>query len=106
MSTVREYRMPLMIGAGALVVALLLWAILVSPQSSKLSSLQAQQTQLQGQQTALEAKLASLKSEKQNLTKSCADLQKIATQIPSVQRPTDIDAEESSFESQFNGLRP
>ena len=104
MSTVREYRMPLMIGAGALVVALLLWAILVSPQSSKLSSLQAQQTQLQGQQTALEAKLASLKSEKQNLTKSCADLQKIATQIPSVQSPTDIDAEESSFESQFNQL--
>jgi Tfp pilus assembly protein PilO len=104
MSTVREYRMPLMIGAGALVVALLLWAILVSPQSSKLSSLQSQQTQLQGQQTALQAKLASLKSEKQNLSKSCADLQKIATQIPSVQSPTDIDAEESSFESQFNQL--
>ena len=63
-----------------------------------------QETQLQGQQTALEAKLASFKSEKQNLTKSCADLQKIATQIPSVESPTDIDAEESSFESQFNGL--
>jgi Tfp pilus assembly protein PilO len=104
MNTVREYRMPLMIGAGALVVALLLWAILVSPQSSKLSSLQSQQAQLQGQQTALQAKLASLKSEKQNLSKSCADLQKIATQIPSVQSPTDIDAEESSFESQFNQL--
>jgi Tfp pilus assembly protein PilO len=104
MNTVREYRMPLMIGAGALVVALLLWAILVSPQSSKLSSLQSQETQLQGQQTALQVKLASLKSEKQNLTKSCADLQKIATQIPSVQSPTDIDAEESSFEAQFNDL--
>ena len=47
MNTVREYRMPLMIGAGALVVALLLYAILVAPQSSKLSSLQAQETQLQ-----------------------------------------------------------
>ena len=42
MNTVREYRMPLMIGAGALVVALLLWAVLVSPQTSKLSSLQSQ----------------------------------------------------------------
>ena len=31
--------------------------------------------------------MASLKSEKQSLTKSCADLEKIATQIPSVQTP-------------------
>jgi Tfp pilus assembly protein PilO len=104
MNTVREYRMPLFIGAGALVVALILYAVLVSPQSSKLTSLQNQETQLQTQQTALATKLAALKTEKQNLTKSCADLEKIATQIPSVQSPTDVDAEESSFESQFNGL--
>ena len=44
MNTVREYRMPLMIGAATLVVALLLWAVLVSPQNSKLSSLQTQET--------------------------------------------------------------
>ncbi len=104
MSTVREYRMPLIMGVGALVVALLIWALLVSPQNSKLTSLQAQQTQLQSQQTALQAKLASLQSEKQKLSGSCADLEKIATQIPSVQSPTDLDAEESTFESQFNGL--
>ena len=35
MNTVREYRMPLMIGAGGLIVALLLWAVFVSPESSK-----------------------------------------------------------------------
>lgn len=104
MNTVREYRMPLMVGAGALVIALLLWAILVSPQSSKLASLQNQESQLHTQQVALQAKLTALSAEKQNLTKSCADLQKIATQIPSVQSPTDLDAEESSFESQFNTL--
>ncbi len=104
MSTIREYRMPLLIGAGGLVAALLLWAILVSPQNSKLSGLQAQETQLQTQQVALQAKLTSLKSERQKLSKSCADLQKIATQIPSVQNPTDIDAEESAFENQFNKL--
>jgi Tfp pilus assembly protein PilO len=104
MNTVREYRSPLLIAAGALVVALLLYAIVVSPQTSKLSSLHNQETQLQTQQVALDAKLAALKSEKQNLTKSCADLEKIATQIPSVESPTDVDAEESSFESQFNGL--
>jgi Na+-transporting NADH:ubiquinone oxidoreductase subunit NqrC len=85
-------------------VALLLWAILVSSQNSKLSSLQAQQAQLNSQQLALQAKLSGLKSEKQQVPNSCADLQKIATQIPSVQSPTDIDAEESSFESQFNAL--
>jgi Tfp pilus assembly protein PilO len=96
MNTVREYRMPLIVAAGGLVAALLLWAILVSPQSSKLSSLKNQESTLQQQQSALQVKLASLKSEKQSLTKSCADLEKIATQIPSVQSPTDIDAEESS----------
>jgi Tfp pilus assembly protein PilO len=104
MTNVREYRIPLMIGGGALVVALLIWAVIVSPQNSKLSSLQAQETQLQTQQTALQVKLSSLKSEQQKLSSSCTDLQKIATQIPSVQSPTDIAAEESSFESQFNGL--
>ena len=104
MNEVREYRIPLLMGAATLVVALLVWAVLISPQNSKLSSLQTKETTLQGQQTALEAKLASLKSEQQKLSSSCADLQKIATQIPSVQSPTDVDAEESSFENQFNGL--
>lgn len=104
MTSVREYRIPLMIGAGTLVVALLLWAVLISPQNSKLSSLQAQQTQLQSQQVELQAKLASLKSEQQKLSSSCSDLQKIALEIPSVQSPTDIDAEESSFENQFNAM--
>jgi Tfp pilus assembly protein PilO len=104
MTHVREYRIPLMIAGGTLVVALLLWAILISPQSTKLSSLHTQQTTLQAQQTELQVKLASLKSEQQKLSSSCADLQKITTQIPSVQSPTDIDAEESSFENQFNGL--
>jgi Tfp pilus assembly protein PilO len=104
MNTVREYRSPLLIAAGALVVALLLYAIVVSPQASKLSSLHNQETQLQSQQVGLDARLAALKSEKQNLTQSCTELEKIATQIPSVQSPTDVDAEESSFESQFNGL--
>jgi Tfp pilus assembly protein PilO len=104
MNSVREYRMPLIIAGGAIVIALLLWLVLVAPQNSKLSSLASKETQLTAQQSSLEAKLASLKTEKQQLTSSCADLQKIATQIPSVQSPTDVDSEESSFESQFNSL--
>lgn len=104
MNSVREYRTPLLITLGALVVALIIWVGLVSPQNSKLSSLRSRQSQLTSQQSQLQAKLADLKTEKQTLTSSCADLQKIATQIPTVQSPTDVDAEESSFESQFNGL--
>jgi Tfp pilus assembly protein PilO len=104
MNVVREYQRPLMIAGIALVALLLIWAVLVSPQNSKLSNLQAQESSLQSKQAALTAKLATLRSEKQNLTASCADLQKIATEIPTVQSPTDIDAEESSFESQFNEL--
>src|SRR5665213_3091434 len=102
--SVKEYRIPLMIGAGGLVVALLIWALLVAPQNSKLASLKTQETQLQAQQSNLQVKLSSLKTEQQKLSSSCADLQKIATQIPSVQSPTDVDAQESSFENQFNGL--
>jgi Tfp pilus assembly protein PilO len=104
MNVVREYQRPLIIAGVALVVLLLIWAVLVSPQNSKLSSLQSQETQLQGKQAQLNARLTALRTEKQNLASSCADLQKIATEIPTVQSPTDIDAEESSFESQFNDL--
>ncbi len=104
MNSVREYRMPLLIAGGALVVAIILWVALISPQNSKLSGLQAQSVTLQAQATALQARLTSLESEGQKLSTNCADLKKISTQIPSVQTPTDIDAEESSFESQFNDL--
>jgi Tfp pilus assembly protein PilO len=104
MTSVREYRVPLLIAAGALVAAIILWAVLISPQNSKLSSLKAQQAQLQNQQTELQTKLASLQTEQQKLSANCSDLEKIDTQIPSVQSPTDVDAEESSFESQFNAL--
>jgi len=104
MNAVKEYRNPLIIAGSTLIIALLLWVVLVSPQNSKLASLQAQSVTLLGQETALQAKLASLQSEGQKLSSNCADLQKISAQIPSVQTPTDINAEESSFESQFNDL--
>jgi len=104
MNELREYRMPLFIAGGALVVALILWLALVSPQNAKLSSLQAQSLQLQGQEASVQARLEALRTEGLKLSSNCADLQKISTQIPSVQTPTDIDAQESSFESQFNAL--
>jgi Tfp pilus assembly protein PilO len=104
MNQVREYRNPLLIAGGALVVAIILWLALISPQNSKLSSLQSQSTTLQSQEAALQTKLTALESEGQKLSSNCADLVRISSQIPSVQTPTDVDAEESSFESQFNNL--
>jgi Tfp pilus assembly protein PilO len=104
MNQVREYRNPLLVAGGALVVALILWLALISPQNSKLTSLQTQSTQLQSQESALQAKLTALESEGQKLSSNCADLVRISTEIPSVQTPTDVDAEESSFENQFNSL--
>jgi len=104
MNQVREYRNPLLIAGGAFVLAIILWLGLISPQNSKLSSLQEQSTTLQAQEAALQAKLTALESEGQKLSSNCADLVRISTQIPSVQSPTDVDAEESSFESQFNSL--
>jgi Tfp pilus assembly protein PilO len=104
MKSIREYRTPLMIAGGALVVALILWLALIAPQNSKLSSLQNQSVTLQTQEASLQARLAALQSEGQKLSSNCADLQKISTQIPSVTTPNDINAEESSFENQFNVL--
>jgi len=104
MNTIREYRMPLLIAGGALVVAILLWVVLIAPQNAKLASLEVQTQELQVQEATLQARLTSLQSEGQKLSSNCADLEKITTEIPSVQSPTDLDAEESSFESQFNDL--
>ena len=104
MNSLREYRTPLLIAGGAFIVAIILWVALISPQNSKLSSLQTQSVALQAQEASLQARLTALQSEGQKLSSNCADLAKISTQIPSVQSPTDVDAEESSFESQFNAL--
>jgi Tfp pilus assembly protein PilO len=104
MNALREYRIPLLTAGGAFVVAIVLWLALISPQNSKLSSLQSQSTTLQGQEASLQARLTALQSEGQKLSSNCADLAKISTQIPSVESPTDVDAEESSFENQFNAL--
>ena len=104
MNTIREYRMPLLIAGGALVVAILLWVVLISPQNAKVASLKVETEQLQVQESTLQARLTALQSEGQKLSSNCADLEKITTEIPSVQSPTDLDAEESSFEVQFNDL--
>jgi len=104
MNSVQEYRNPLLIGAAAVVVAILLYVLVISPQNSKLSNLQAQETTLQTQEVSLQSQLTTLQSEKQKLSANCADLQKISTQIPSVLTPGDLAAEQSSFYNQLTAL--
>ena len=104
MSTVKEYQRPLLVAVVGIVAAILLYALLISPQSSKLSNLNAQKTQLVGQQQQLLSTLTTLQSEKHTLPAKCAVLQKISVQIPSVQNPGDLAAEQSSFYNQLTAL--
>jgi Tfp pilus assembly protein PilO len=104
MSTVQEYRNPILIAVVGVVVAIILYAAFYSPQSSKLSTLQAQETTLQAQQAQLQSQLTVLQTEKQKLPANCADLEKISNQIPSVQSSSDLAAEQSSFYDQLTTL--
>ena len=104
MNTVKEYQKPILVGAIGVVVAIMLYALLVAPQSSKLSSLNTQKTQLAAQQQQLQVKLSSLEKDKQQLPTKCASLQKITLQIPSVLNPGDLAAEQSTFYNQLTAL--
>ncbi|HWE69482.1 MAG TPA: hypothetical protein VG205_03920 [Acidimicrobiales bacterium] len=104
MNTVKEYQKPIMVGVLGVVVAILLYALLIAPQTSKLSSLNAQKSTLQTQETQLQTRLTTLQAEKQALPTKCASLQKITLQIPSVQNPGDLAAEQASFYNQLTAL--
>jgi Tfp pilus assembly protein PilO len=104
MNTIQEYRNPLLIAGAAVIVAILLYVLVISPQSSKLSTLQTQETTLQAQEVSLQTQLNTLQTEKQKVSANCTDLEKISTQIPSVQSPSDLAAEQSSFYDQLTAL--
>ena len=104
MNTVQEYRNPLLIAVGAIVIAIILYVAVIAPQGTKLNSLKAQETTLQAQQATLQAQLTTLQTEKHQLSAHCADLEKIATQIPSVASASDLAAEQSSFYDQLTAL--
>jgi Tfp pilus assembly protein PilO len=97
MEQITRYRIPLLTGLGALVVAIIVYAAWISPEGSKLSSLNARQTQLQSQQQHLQIELATLQRAKAHQASNCAELTKDLTKIPGV--PT-VDA----FFQQVTGL--
>jgi Tfp pilus assembly protein PilO len=82
MEQIQRFKVPVAIGAGALVIVAALFMALIKPQSTKLSGLQGQETQFHAQQSELEARIATLKHDKARMAANCAALGKAVTEIP------------------------
>jgi Tfp pilus assembly protein PilO len=82
MEYVKRFRLPLLIGAGALVAAAVLYLGLVAPQGKKLTSLHTKEASLQSQQAQLQAEIATLKADKAHMASNCALLAKALREIP------------------------
>lgn len=97
MEQITRFRIPLAIGAGAVVFAIVLFLAVVSPQAHKLSALHAQEAQLQSQQAHLETQIAQLRADKLHMATNCAALGTTLTEIPAT-------PEVSSFLQQVTAL--
>jgi Tfp pilus assembly protein PilO len=82
MEQLKRFRVPVLIGVGTLVLALIVYAAGISPEGSHLKKLQAQQTTLQAQQAALQVRIATLRKEKAQLGTDCQQLTTDLTEIP------------------------
>ena len=82
MEQITRYRIPILTGVGALVLAIIVFVAWISPEGGKLSSLHAQQTQLESQQTHLQTELTTLKAAKAHLASNCQTLSKDLGEIP------------------------
>jgi Tfp pilus assembly protein PilO len=82
MEQITRYRIPLLTGLGALVLAIIIFVAWISPEGGKLSSLHAEQAQLVSQQTHLQTELTALKSDKARLASNCQALSKDLDEIP------------------------
>jgi Tfp pilus assembly protein PilO len=97
MEQVKRYRIAVLAGVGAVVLSLILFAVVVSPQGKKLSTLNAKKVALTTQQSTLEAQLATLRTEKAQFVPNCEALAKALTQIP-------VTTDASSFLQQVTNL--
>jgi Tfp pilus assembly protein PilO len=82
MDQIKRYRIPILTGVGALIVAIVIFAAWISPEGGKLSALHAQQTQLESQQIHLQTELTTLKAQKAHLASNCQVLSKDLGEIP------------------------
>lgn len=77
-----RYRIPILTGVGAIVLALIVFVAWISPEGSKLSALHAQQAQLESQQLHLQTELTTLRAAKAHLVSNCQALSKDLGEIP------------------------
>jgi len=82
MEKLTRYRIPVLTGVGAVILAIIVFVAWISPEGGKLTSLHAQQTQLVSQQTHLQTELTSLKLQKAHLASNCQALSKDLGEIP------------------------
>jgi Tfp pilus assembly protein PilO len=82
MQLVTRFRTPILIGAGVIVFAVIVFLGVISPQGKKLSALHAQESQLQSQQGRLETELLALKHDKADMATNCASLNTALAEIP------------------------
>ena len=82
MEHVKRFRIPLFIGAGALVVAAILYMALIAPQGKKLTGLHTKEAALQSQQAQLQSEIATLKADKAHMATNCTLLAKALREIP------------------------
>jgi len=97
MENLRRFRNTIIIGVGALVVVIVVFMAVISPEGSKLASLSAQQSQLQSQQNRLQAEITTLRSERAHLAGNC---QQLTTDIAEIPGKPDVD----SFLNQVTAL--
>jgi len=89
MEQVRRFRTPILIGAGTIVVAIIVFLVGISPEGAKLTKLHAQQAQLQSQQASLTSTIARLKREKAQMAGNC---KKLTTDISEIPGTPDVDS--------------
>jgi len=82
MEYLQRFRLPLLVGGGALVFIFVVYAALISPQGHKLSKLHVTETQLQSQQAQLQTEIIGLRRDKADFASNCAKLGTALTEIP------------------------
>jgi Tfp pilus assembly protein PilO len=82
MEQLTRYRIPILTGVGALVFAIIVFAMWISPQGGKLSSLHAQATQLQSQESHLQTELAMLRRDRAQMASNCQLLTRDLSEVP------------------------
>jgi Tfp pilus assembly protein PilO len=82
MEHLKRFRVPVFIGAGTLVLGIIIYAAWISPEGSQLAALHTKQATLQAQQTGLEVRIAALKRDKAQLGTDCQELTTDLTEIP------------------------